>query len=211
MAFLWIDTSQKVRQEYQFKPASKKVQQVEGATSFELDLLHREALVPGKDRKKRHEKLVAKEAYEQAENIVKKTEMVLFAEQIMTSPVLSLPHTCTIEEAITFVSNKRFRHVPIVNEDKVLLGIVSDRDLFKHFYQSQMSKDKSKKMIKDLLISRVLTATPDTPIREVAKILFDERIGAMPILDEKDKLVGLITRSDILRALINKAPLELWV
>lgn len=211
MAFLWIDTSQKIRQEYQYKPTSKKVPQVEGATGFELDLLHREALVPDKDEKKRYEQQVAKEAYAQAEEILKKTEKALFAEQIMTGPVQSLPHTSTIEEAIYFISSKRFRHVPVVNKDNVLLGIVSDRDLFKHYYKSHTTEDRSKKLITDLIISRVLTATPDTHIREVAKILFDERIGAMPILDDKDTLIGIITRSDILRALINKAPLELWV
>ena len=41
--------------------------------------------------------------------------------------------------------------------------------------------------------------------------MFKERIGAMPIVDDQGTLVGILTRSDILRVLVNKAPLQLWV
>ena len=57
----------------------------------------------------------------------------------------------------------------------------------------------------------VITATPDTRIREIARLLIERRIGAMPIMDKYDNLVGIITRSDVLRAVVNHAPLELWV
>ena len=50
---------------------------------------------------------------------------------------------------------------------------------------------------------------PETEIRLIADVLIKERIGAMPIVDEKEKLVGIVTRSDILRTVV-KAPLELW-
>ena len=65
--------------------------------------------------------------------------------------------------------------------------------------------------IQGLITERVLVASPDTEIREVAKILFEHRIGAMPVISSSERLVGIITRSDILRTLVNRAPLELWI
>jgi CBS-domain-containing membrane protein len=61
------------------------------------------------------------------------------------------------------------------------------------------------------MTTRVLTASPNTEIRQIAQVLFDEHIGTMPIIDEREHLIGLITRSDILQALIKPAPLDLWV
>jgi acetoin utilization protein AcuB len=57
----------------------------------------------------------------------------------------------------------------------------------------------------------VLTAHPDTSIRDIARVFFEERIGAVPIVDRGETLVGIVTRSDILRTILNSAPLELWV
>jgi CBS domain-containing protein len=55
----------------------------------------------------------------------------------------------------------------------------------------------------------VLTATPSTAVNQVARIMFEERVGAMPIADEAGNLVGMITRNDILRTLVSKDRLHL--
>jgi CBS domain-containing protein len=60
------------------------------------------------------------------------------------------------------------------------------------------------------MVTQVLIATPDTPIRDIARTMVEERIGSLPILDLRDTLVGIITRSDILRALITHGPMRLW-
>ena len=56
----------------------------------------------------------------------------------------------------------------------------------------------------------VLAAHPDIEIREVACTMFKERIGCMPLLDHDGEVVGIITKSDILRGVINNEPLDLW-
>jgi acetoin utilization protein AcuB len=58
--------------------------------------------------------------------------------------------------------------------------------------------------------SRVLSATPTTEIREVAHVMLDEQVNAIPILDSSRHLVGILTTSDILRAIVHRSPLELW-
>jgi acetoin utilization protein AcuB len=56
----------------------------------------------------------------------------------------------------------------------------------------------------------VLTAFKNTPLREIARVLFEERIGCLPIIDTAQKSIGILTRSDILRALMQGKPLDLW-
>ena len=58
----------------------------------------------------------------------------------------------------------------------------------------------------------MLSAHPDTEIRLIARTMFEQKIGAMPILSEEDdSMVGILTRSDILRTVVNRAPFELWI
>ena len=65
--------------------------------------------------------------------------------------------------------------------------------------------------VADVMSSPVFSAHPQTPIRDIARVLFAERIGAIAICDDEWKLVGILTRSDILRTLLNNAPVDLWV
>jgi CBS-domain-containing membrane protein len=57
---------------------------------------------------------------------------------------------------------------------------------------------------------RVLAATSTTEICEIAQVMLDEHEGAIPIFDSPPHLVGILTTSDILRAIVHRSPLELW-
>ena len=141
----------------------------------------------------------------------------ILASQIMASPVVILPPEATVAEAWELIRTKRFRHVPVVSHENKLVGIISDRDLLLEAgnicstISHQDNAGQEQTTIQGLIRRKVLTASPDTGIREIARILFEERIGSMPIVDDKGMLVGIITRSDILRTIINNAPLDLWI
>ena len=141
----------------------------------------------------------------------------ILASQIMASPVVTLPPEATLSDAWELIRTKRFRHVPIVSRKNILVGIISDRDMLLEAgnicstASPLDNADQEQTTIQGLIRRNVLTASPDTGIREIARILFEERIGSMPIVDDKGMLVGIITRSDILRTIINNAPLDLWI
>lgn len=65
-------------------------------------------------------------------------------------------------------------------------------------------------MVKDFMKSKVLTAAPTAEIRFAARVMFEEKIGALPIIEDNGALIGIVTRSDILKALVNLPPLEMW-
>ncbi len=135
------------------------------------------------------------------------------ARDIMQKPVLSLDATATIARARQLFTEHRFRHLPVV-QDKRLMGMLSDRDTLASIARG----DANNTIIGKIMTTRVLTAQADTDIRLLARVMVDHRIGALPIIqaDRREKqpdqviLQGMVTRSDILRAVMNFAPLELW-
>lgn len=136
--------------------------------------------------------------------------------QIMSKPVMTLRPEASIEEAWELFQGRRFRHVPVVNQDETLIGLLSDRDVLRAAKNSvippmnQRTESQNPK-IREVMTSPVLTAHPDTEIRAIAKAMFEERIGAMPIVDTTGRLLGMITRSDILRTVMQNVPFELWI
>lgn len=151
------------------------------------------------------------EAYREATEGEPQRRRLVFARDLMSSPVITIEHTKSVLEAWQAITTGRVRHLPVTNQG-TLVGIVSDRDLLRHFgnVDALDTRPVFQVPIVDLMEREVLTATPDTEIRVIAKVMFDESVGCLPIAAEDGTLVGIVTRSDILRALTTHAPLELW-
>jgi acetoin utilization protein AcuB len=127
----------------------------------------------------------------------------------MTKTVTSAPPTAGISEVAGLFSEHRYRHLPIVSTEGAIVGLLSDRDVLK--YQAiRERRERDEALVSSIMVSEVLVATPDTLIRDVARTMFQERIGCLPIVDERNSLVGIVTRSDIMRALIAHGPMRLW-
>jgi acetoin utilization protein AcuB len=91
--------------------------------------------------------------------------------------------------------------------------MVSNHDLlpYAHELESIDSPGPSAEhKLTSVMNSRVLSAIPTTEIREIAHLMLDEQVHAIPILDNARHLVGILTTSDILRAIVHRDPLEFW-
>jgi acetoin utilization protein AcuB len=151
--------------------------------------------------------------YDKIDSPRPRREPALRAEQIMSSPIVSIRPDQTMGEAWRIITNKRYRHLPVATQEGKLVGIVSDRNFIASTSERLLGSSKSplaNKRVSEVMATSVLSARPNTPIRDIARVMFEERIGAMPIVDENEILIGLLTRSDILRVVVNRAPLELW-
>ena len=85
--------------------------------------------------------------------------------------------------------------------------MVSERDLFQ--LMTGMDYNLDDDVIK-VMTTPVLTASPETDVRYIAQLFVKQGIGALPVM-EKHRLAGIISRTDILRAVMNHFKLELWV
>lgn len=124
-------------------------------------------------------------------------------EIMMGSPVTLKPED-TLDLANDVISLGRIRHIPIVDGSR-LVGIVTERDLIgaaaeKIFGLKRKSKSALLKtvLIKEVMKKRVITAAPDTPIKDVAHLMADKKIGCVPVVSD-GMVVGLVTTTDILR------------
>ena len=159
----------------------------------------------------------AKKAYSRVTGLPNEREPAIAAHQIMTAPVITLAVNTSIVEAWKLFRDTRFRYIPVMSERGKLVGIVSDRGLLRYAATTgnippyPPNSPQANTTIERLTKHKVVTATPDTRIREIARLLIDKGMGCMPIMDRYDNLVGIITRSDILRTVVNHSPLELWV
>jgi acetoin utilization protein AcuB len=131
----------------------------------------------------------------------------------MSAPVLSLPSDSTLLDAWASMSQKGFHHIPVTSMHDTLVGMVSYRDLLHHVPELITVADKrqaSRRRLAEIMTSRVISATPVTEIREIARVMLDERIHAVPILDHNRRLVGILAIRDLLQGIANHGPLELW-
>ena len=124
-------------------------------------------------------------------------------EIMMGSPVTLKPQD-SLSLASDVISLGRIRHIPVVDDGR-LVGIVTERDLIGAAASQILGlKQKNKSallksvLIKEVMKKRVLTAAPDTPIKEIAHLMAEKKIGCVPILSA-GALVGLVTTTDLLR------------
>ena len=158
----------------------------------------------------------AAKAYQEFSGTTLPRQPAIQAKQIMTSPVFTLPPTTPLSEAWQIIQTNRFRHIPIVSKAGRLIGMLSDRDVLHATIQVALTSTTKNNRgpatsIEDVMIKNILSATPETEIRTIARIMFEERIGSMPLVDATEEVVGILTRSDILRTVVNEAPFELWL
>lgn len=124
----------------------------------------------------------------------------MLVEEIMNTSVPTLTPSHTINDALQLLKEKRIRHIPIINTEKEVLGVVTDRDLKEATPSTLLSSPNLE--IYDLPLEKIMTRNPIIGhpldfVEETASIFYDNRIGCLPIVSQ-GKLVGMITESDLL-------------
>lgn len=149
----------------------------------------------------------------------------LTAGDIMESDVITVSADMTVQELAELLSKKKISGAPVVDDQKRVVGIVSESDLvsldadihFPHYIQfldSVIFLESVKKFeerlrktaatrIKQIMTVDVATAQKDTPLHEVATMMTDRGINRLPVLDG-DVLVGIVTRASLVRSMTKR-------
>lgn len=136
---------------------------------------------------------------------------VFHASDIMSSPVFTIGLDISVNDAWKIFMDKKVHHMPVLSPEGKLVGIVSDRDLLKKLIISDGKIETARDaVVNDIMSAEVIATSPLTDIRRIAKGMLDHHIGAMPIVNDDGVIVGIITRSDILYAIIHQPELKLW-
>jgi acetoin utilization protein AcuB len=116
----------------------------------------------------------------------------------------------SIAVAIDTLFELDVRHLPVVDENEELVGMVSDRDLRSHSLPATMEYDefgtssdgdRTDAPVSQIMRSDVQYVDPETDLHEVIQLMLDYKIGAVPVVDPIDgNLVGIVSYIDVLRA-----------
>lgn len=140
-------------------------------------------------------------------------ERALVAEQVMATEVRTARPDTTVGDAWEQMTRERIRHLPVLNAEDRLVGILSDRDLLRvagtpDRHPLRPVRDRP---VREIMRTRVVSARPDASIRDLARLMVESRIGCVPIIDDALELVGIVTRGEVLRTLVHDAPMDLWI
>lgn len=136
---------------------------------------------------------------------------------VMTREVRSIRPEASIAEAIELLIGKRYRALPVIDEQQRVVGILTDGDVLRQLglpvagVEAAMSESEltaqlnalrhSGQTVADLMRTRLITVHPETPVAEAVRLMTENGIKRLPVVDHDQKLQGMVSRVDVLRAL----------
>lgn len=129
--------------------------------------------------------------------------LVMQAKEAMTQPAVSVSPQLTLRELENLFEVHGFNGLPVV-EDHHVVGVVTQFDFLKHFVFTPGSvfphyDELMKCTVEEIMTREVTTVHPDTPLTRVLQMMVDTRDKSLPVVDDKNRLVGMISRGDLVR------------
>jgi acetoin utilization protein AcuB len=125
----------------------------------------------------------------------------------MTQPVTTIGADAPVRQAAELMKTRQIRHLPVVENDGRLIGIVTDRDLRQMIFDPMIHERLGDVVealggltVRDIMTWAVITVRPDSGIRQAARLMREQKVGALPVV-EAGRVVGMLTERDLLRAL----------
>ena len=128
---------------------------------------------------------------------------MITARELMTESPTVVDATATLRNAIEKLQALDVRHLPVVDPEGQLVGMLSDRDL--RSYTAVLPLDAS---VSSAMSTDVIAVDLEADVAEIIDLMLDNKIGAVPVLDSDDVLVGIISYVDVLRELANEVAAE---
>ena len=140
--------------------------------------------------------------------------------QIMTPDVYAVRESVTIPAVARTMCDHDISGLPVVDADDKLVGIITEMDIVSHEIQvdtptyvpfldaifrmpGDTSEDDFRRVLAttagDLMTTPVFSVTVDATVREVATLMFERKVNPVPVLDRQNRVVGIVSRSDVVR------------
>lgn len=135
----------------------------------------------------------------------------MFVDKSMSKNVVTINKAAGIPEARDKMAEHHIRHLPVVDSDNKLIGIVTDRDIrsampsiFVDSCNIEEEKERlSKLKVADIMTKNPMTISPMHTLQDALIMIQQKRVGAFPVVDDEGKLKGIISVRDLLRAFVN--------
>lgn len=156
--------------------------------------------------------------------------MAVLAKDVMSSPVITVKADTPLKKAAEILDENSFSGVPVVDEEGAVIGILSETDILRYTQQiiGQPLRDphrvftESKDVlhvdithrgvevielvasttVETLMTMEVISVKEDTPLREIASLMQENQVNRVPVIDSDNKAKGIISRADLLSAMV---------
>ncbi len=140
----------------------------------------------------------------------------MFVTEMMKTDLVAVNPETKLSEARTLMMEGNFRHLPVVDAEGKLVGIVTDRDMRDAHPSSLLDDESYQKTLDKVMqhtISEIMTAEPITvapyyTLQDTLLIIGKKKVGALPVVDEEGHLKGIMSTRDLLRAFVNIMGIE---
>jgi predicted transcriptional regulator len=116
----------------------------------------------------------------------------MIARDIMTRKVCTIQPDASAQEAAQLLDEKRISGLPVVNANNQIIGIITEADIISKV-------DKAGLLVADIMSHEIISVSEETPVGEIALLLTERKIKRVPVVQD-DKLVGIVSRADIVHA-----------
>lgn len=131
-------------------------------------------------------------------------------EDIMTENPITVKSHEDVDVAWEIMESNNFRHIPVINDEDELQGILSETDLEKYEtairnrkLKANFDSDVSHVRVRQIMTKSPETVSPDTPLSEAGQLLLENKFSCLPVL-EGNTLVGIVTSKDFVRAFVSE-------
>jgi acetoin utilization protein AcuB len=135
-------------------------------------------------------------------------ENTIRVKDIMTRPAVVFRQEMTVGAAVKAMRARKIRHAPVVDDKGALAGMVTDRDLRLAVLEPALAEEMESlsdtlrsRPVKDIMTWGAITVKPESGIREGARLMYANKIGALPVV-QHGRVAGIVTSSDVLKALV---------
>jgi acetoin utilization protein AcuB len=128
--------------------------------------------------------------------------------EVMTESPLTVEPSDTVREAEEILKENDIRQLPVVKGTE-LVGILTDRDIRSFLGGRVFESPEQREIIMNTKIASIMTTkplflAPDDELRDAVELLIEEKVGGIPVVDEEEGLVGIVTHVDILRCFLER-------
>lgn len=127
---------------------------------------------------------------------------------LMTNDPLTVTTAETVGKADELMAENNIRQIPVVN-GRELVGIVTDRDVRAFLSDALLAQPEArdralKTSVGDIMTTEPLFITPDDDLKDAVEMLIEHKFGAIPVVDEAEGLVGIVSYVDVLRSYLER-------
>lgn len=140
-------------------------------------------------------------------------EVVYHAYQIMTRPAQCISSRWVVSQVAEHFRSFPFQVFPIVDDSQQLIGLLSRRHFYEYLLSGDAHSGASMRTVSDCFVnenSSVYCADPVTDVRRIATLLVEKSLDAVPVVEQSGRILGIVSRTDILKCAVSDPPLSLW-